>query len=199
MDIGEYLQKAREISAWLHGKVENSSLPTDKRTLMAVAVFQQVLDITDGIVILLETNYPGPALALARSMHEGYIIGVWLLKHASEESVENFEKRICPKIPTLIKEIGDDAETGGEFIKGMTELNISDFHNLTHGGMEHVKRRVSGSTIEPNYNEEELIRLIKIRNHYSMLITWFLVMLVNDKDAMKELLQKREEWNDVLL
>jgi hypothetical protein len=50
------------------------SVPNDKRSFMVVALFLQALDITDGIVILLVNNLSGPAFALARPMHEGYVL-----------------------------------------------------------------------------------------------------------------------------
>ena len=199
MDLNESLQKAKEISNWLHGKVNNISVSNDKRTVIALALLQQTLDVTDGIVILLENNLPGPAWALARPMHEGYIRGIWLLEHASEESVERFEAGICPKIPKLLKEIGIDPDTGGEFIKAMTDLNLSSFHDLTHGGMKHVIRRTTESAIKPNYSEEEILNLIKVRNQYSMLITCFILFVSNVPGSLEELLLKRDEWKDDLL
>ena len=198
MNISESLQNAKEISTWLHGSVNNISVPSDKRSTIALALLQQALDITDGINILIENNLPGPAFALARPMHEGYVRGVWLLAHASEESVGKFEEGKCPNFPELIKQIGDKPETGGAFIKGMTELNLSSFHDLTHGGMEHVIRRTTESSIEPNYAEEEILKLIKGRNKYCMLITCFILLLADDKDSMARLIEKRKEWNNAL-
>jgi hypothetical protein len=198
MDITEPLKTAKEIGIWVHGKTNNISVPNNKRTVRAVALLQQALDITDGVTILLENNLPGPALALARPMHEGYVRGVWLMDHASEDSLEKFEQGKCPNFPTLLNQIGDDPKTGGAFIKGMTDLNLKSFHDLTHGGMEHVVRRATDSAIEPNYSEDEIRGLLKARNKYSLLITCFLLLAANDPVAMEELLQKREEWKDAL-
>lgn len=194
MSISEDLHTAKEIGSWVHGKINDISVPNDKRTVMAVALLQQSLDITDAIIILLEHNLPGPAWALARPMHEGYVRGVWLLQHATDESVKKFEAGICPKFPELIKQIGDKPETGGAFIKGMTDLNLHSLHDLTHGGMEHIVRRTTGSAIEPNYSIDELKKLIKMRNQYASLIPCFLLQLANDLSAMEELLRKRREW-----
>ena len=198
MNFSESLRVAKEIGTWLHAKTNNISVPSDKRTVMAIAILQQTLDVADGIVVLIDNNLPGPAWALARPMHEGYVRGVWLLRHASDENVEKFESGKCPNFPALLKDIGDDPETGGEFIKGMTELNLKSFHDLTHGGMEHVTRRAKDSSIEPNYDEEEIINLIKMRNQYYMLITCFLIQLANEQGSMEELIQKREEWKNAL-
>jgi hypothetical protein len=198
MDISENLKKAKEIGTWLHGKANNFSVPNDKRTKMALALLQQALDVTDAIVILLDYNLPGPAWALARPMHEGYVRGVWLLEHASEDGVDKFEEGKCPNFPELLKQIGDDPKTGGAFIKGMTELNLSSFHDLTHGGMEHITRRYTESAIEPNYPEDEIINLIKMRNQYAMFITCFLLLMANDQASIEELIQKKEEWENAL-
>jgi hypothetical protein len=131
------LQKAKEIGAWVHGKTNDISIPRNKRNMMGSALLQQSLDVSDAIVILLEYRLPGPAWALARPMHEGYVRGVWLLEHASDESVDKFEFGFCPKSPELIKQIWDDPVSGEAFIKGMSDLNLNSFHDLTHGGMEH--------------------------------------------------------------
>jgi len=198
MDISENLKKAKEIGTWLHGKANNISVPNDKRTTMALALLQQAVDVTDAIIILLDYNLPGPAWALARPMHEGYVRGIWLLKHASADGIGKFEEGKCPSLPELSKQIGDNPETGGAFIEGMTELNRSSFNDLTHGGMEHITRRCTESAIEPNYSEDEIIKLIKMRNQYAMLITCFLLLMANDSASIEELIQKREEWENAL-
>lgn len=198
MDISKNLRMAKEIGAWLHGKTNKILVPSDKRTVMATSILQQALDVADGVVLLLDNNLPGPALALARPMHEGYVRGVWLLEHASTENLERFEAGKCPNFPSLLEDIGDAPETGGSFIKGMTDLNLKSFHDLTHGGMEHITRRATESAIEPNYSEEEIINLVKMRNQYYMLITCFLLQLANDQSSLEELIQKSEEWKDAL-
>jgi len=198
MGISEDLQKAKEIGAWVHEKTNEISIPRNKRNMMGAALLQQSLDVSDAIVILLEHNLPGPAWALARPLHEGYVRGVWLLEHASDESVDKFESGFCPKFPELLKQIGDAPGSGGAFITGMSDLNLSSFHDLTHGGMEHIIRRTTDSAIEPNYSSEEIERFICMRNQYSMLVCCFLLLLADDHRSMEQLLDKRREWKDAL-
>jgi hypothetical protein len=198
MKIEDALEIAREIGTWVHGQTNNSQVPNDRRTVMAVSVFQHVLDIADGIVVLIDNNLPGVALSLARSMHEGYTQGIWLIGSASEEQLDNYAKGICPKLQTLVKQIGDDPETGGAFIKGMTEKNIKDFNNLTHGGIEHVSRRTSEAAIEPNYNDEDILGLLKARNQYYMLTAFFLLTLMSKDAAVEELTQRQSKWQNAL-
>lgn len=198
MEISESIAKAKEIGEWIHGKTSDISIPSHKRTQIGAALLQQAMDIADAIVVLTERNLPGPAFSLLRPLHEAYTRAVWLLGHASDQNVEKFEQGKYPGFNDMLKDIGDNPETGGAFIKGMSELNREDFNGLTHGGMEHVFRRLSGSAIESKYPVEEIQRLIKVRNQYSSLMACFLLRLANDEDGMNQLLVKRDEWRDAL-
>lgn len=198
MGISEDIAKAKEIGTWVQNKTFNMHVPSDDRTRIAVALLQHALDITDAIILLIEKNVPSPAFSLFRPLHEVYTRGVWLLGHASEEDVEKFKNGRYPGFNDMIKGIGDNPETGGEFIKRMSNLNLKDFHGLTHGGMEHVLRRLNASAIEPNYPVEEVQKLIRVRNQYSSLIACFLLQLTRDENGLIELLEKRNEWRDAL-
>ncbi|MBL3559141.1 MULTISPECIES: DUF6988 family protein [Marinobacter] len=199
MTIEEALKVAREIGTWIHGQTDNSEVRNERRTIMAASAMQHVLDIADAIVVLIGENLQGVALTLARPLHEGYTQSVWLLTCATEEQLDKYSKGICPKLQTLVKQIGDDPETGGAFIKGMTEKNISDFNNLTHGGMAHTSRRSSEVGIEQNYGEEEIFALLKARNQYCMLTAFFLLTIMEKKNSLLELEKKRSEWESALL
>ncbi len=198
MDINASISKAKEIGTWVHGKTFNISVPSDKHTLMGASLLQHALDVTDAIIILLDQKLPGPAFALFRPLHEAYTRAVWLLQHASDEDVAKFEAGKYPGFKDMLRDIGDAPETGGAYIKGMSERNREDFHGLTHGGMEHVLRRVSTTAVEPNYPPEEIQKLLRARNQYSILSACFLLQLANDETGMNELLEKQNEWRDVL-
>jgi Family of unknown function (DUF5677) len=198
MCISESVAIAKEISVWIHAKTNDRSVPSNDRTRVGVALLQHALDISDAIILLVDGNLPGPAFSLFRPLHEVYTRGVWLLNHASDQDVEKFGNGKYPGFNDMLKDIGDDPETGGAFILGMSELNREDFHGLTHGGMEHVIRRITSTAIEPTYPVEEIEKLIKVRNQYSSLIACFLLQLAGDEDGMNQLAEKRNEWRDAL-
>ncbi|WP_415894367.1 DUF6988 family protein [Neptuniibacter sp. PT8_73] len=198
MNISENIGKAKEIGLWVHSKTSDITVPSDDRTRVGVALLQHALDIADSILLQFENNLPGPAFTLFRSLHEAYVRGVWLLEHASEDGVVKFIEGKPPGFKNMLNDIGSEPETGGQFIAGMSELNKDDFHGLTHGGMEHVIRRVTASAIEPNYPEEEILQLIKARNQYYMLCACFLLQIIDDEKGMSELLEKQKEWSSAL-
>lgn len=195
MNKAEALELAEKISVWIHSQTNNRQFKSERRLHISVRVFQHVLDLADGIVVLIDKNLPGVAWTLARPMHEGYIHAVWILNHAKEDHLDRFVKGICPKVTTLIKQIGDKPESGGAWIKGINELNTKAFHNLTHGGIEHLARRVSETAIEPQYGDEELVRLIILRNQYCIHIAAFLLVIMSNEVGLAELKEKQKDWD----
>ena len=157
---------------------------------MGFALFQQSLDIDDGIIVLLENNLPGPATALARPRFEGYVRGLWLLTAATDDAVVKFQNDKCPHFNVLIDQIGTDPETGGAWVKANADTNLKDFHDLTHGGMSHVRRRISDSFIEPDYPEEELISLVRFGLEIKVRIGVKILAWMQNKSALYQLNQR---------
>ena len=78
----------------------------------------------------------------------------------------------------------------------MTEKNIKDFNNLTHGGIEHIARRTCETAIEPNYSDKEILGLLRAQNQYYMLTAVFLLTLMGKDESVKQLTAKRNEWQN---
>ena len=198
MTVVEALKSAKIISTWIHEKTNKSRVAKEQRIVMSLAVFQQALDIADGMVVLIENRLPGPAWALARSLHESYVRGVWLLEYADHNQLENFSKGRCPTLTKLMKLIPDTPESGGAWIKGINQLNITSFHDLAHSGIEHVSRRVGAEVIEPNYPEAETVNILRIRNQYYVNIGAFILAVIQDEASLIELNDKTSEWKNAL-
>ncbi|MEQ1719738.1 MAG: hypothetical protein ABL887_01335 [Nitrosomonas sp.] len=160
MDLNKILGVAQDLSDEIHELTNGREYPNK----LGLALLQQSQDICDAIRILLEANLPGPAYALARPMRDAYVRGLWLLNHASDMEIEEFRKgEEQPGFGNLLKAIGNDEETGGAWIHKICEFNRQAFHDLTHGGIEHVERRTTIDSTEPNYPEDEQIRLMHVQ------------------------------------
>jgi hypothetical protein len=191
MTLKKELARAKDLAIWLHTQTNDVDLQnTDFKHRMGFALFQQSLDVDDGINVLLENNLPGPAMALARPRFEGYVRGLWLLRAATDDAVEKFQNGICPHFNVLMNQIGGDAETGGAWIKANADANLKDFHDLTHGGMSHVLRRVNAATIEPSYPERELISLVRFGLEIKVRIGVELLAWTQNESAINQLQQR---------
>lgn len=168
MSLSRILLISKELSIWLHQYTNESEFNNVlDREKWAICLWQQALDIEDGIGVLLESNLPGASLALARPLLECYVRGVWLLNAATDDQIEKFlsgENKYYSEfsISKLAKDIGNDAETGGAWINGIIDAHIKVLHDLTHGGTSHILTRCFSDTVEPSYPEDNLISLVQL-------------------------------------
>ena len=190
MALPALISQAKGLALWLHQHTNEKSVPNTARATTALAIFQHSMDTADGILILLDARLPGPALSLARPLFEGYVRGHWLLHWASDAEIDRFNDGICSKFPALLEAIGTEAESGGAWIQANKTANMTAFHNLTHGGSEHVKRRITSSAIEASYPEPELERLVKLGIEVRIRIGAELLSLIGNEVAIEELNQR---------
>lgn len=199
MNLTTELSQAKELGEWLHSNTNEIGFEyLSEKEEMSFSLFQHSIDIDDGIVLLLENNLPGPALALARPRFEAYVRGLWLLIGASDDSIEDTKNGNWPKFSTLINQIGSNPETGGAWIKANADVNLKDFHDLTHGGVSHITRRRTGSSIEPNYPVEELKALVVFGLEIKIRIGTELLARANLADANEELHHKATSIRNTL-
>jgi len=187
MALPALISQAKDLALWLHEHTNEKDVPNSIKATTSLAIFQLSMDIADAIVVLLGARLPGPALSLARPMFESYVRGHWLLHCASDTEVERFNNGICPKFPSLLKAIGTNAESGGAWIHANETANMTAFHNLTHGGSEHAKRRVTSTAIEPSYPEQELEGLVKFGIEVRIRIGAELLSLIGNELVIEEL------------
>jgi len=152
-----------------------------------MAISQLSLDLHDAIIVLLDAKLPGPALSLARPLFEGYVRSFWLLNCASDKEVNKFLNGKCPTLAKLVVAIENNAETGGAWIHANKNANLISFHNLTHGGSEHVRRRIMEDSVEPNYPEEELESLVNFGIEVRIRIGVEFFSQLNDEDGIEQL------------
>nr|MBI3612245.1 hypothetical protein [Nitrospirota bacterium] len=187
MLLAQRISQAKDLGIWLHERTNEKRFPDGIRERTSHAILQLTEDIVDAIIVLLEAQMPGPALSLARPLFEGYVRGFWLLKCASEEQVRAFLNGKCPNFPGLLAAIPKDAESGGAWIHANSEKNLKAFHDLTHGGSEHVKRRLRDDSVEPSYPEHELDSLLRLGNEIRVRIGVELLSRLNDGEGVEKL------------
>lgn len=187
MILSERIKQAKEFGVWLHGRTNGRMFSGGVRERTAHAITQLSEDVADAILVLLEAQLPGPALSLVRPLFEGYVRGYWLLHRASDAQVEEFITGRCPRFSGLLGAISEDGESGGAWIHANAESNLTAFHDLTHGGSEHVKRRVLEDSVEPAYPESELASLVELSNEVRIRIGAEMLARIGDEGSLVEL------------
>ena len=152
-----YVEDSKAITIWLQKKLDGIKIASDERTRTVAGCFNTVLEHQVAISILLENRLYGSAFALARSMFEGYVRGIWLNKCATDAEVTRFLKgRLDPTFQQLIKDIEkEDGYTVG-VISNAKKAGWTTLNGFTHTGSVQVTRRNSEDFIESNYPESDI-------------------------------------------
>ena len=197
--IDQAISQAKDLGGWLHEKTNGRNFLAKGTYIWGVCLLQHSLDVADAIIILLERDRPGPAWTLARPLLESFVRGIWILHCASDEQVENFRKGKCPPRPKLLEAMDDhdEAKPHADWIREQTE-NKNIFNDFTHGGIEHVLRRITendeknphGTVVEPNYQQQDLKYLVGLGTEVYIRVGWELFFLMKDSEAIRELSEK---------
>jgi hypothetical protein len=191
-DLLDQVRKSKALSRWLHAQTHSAAIDVRQREAVALATLQQSLDIDDAIAILLEDRMPGPAWALARPLFESYVRGLWLLHFASDEQIEKFLDGKCPPLSKLATKIGTAPETGAAWVNAYSK-NLHDLHDLTHGGVQHFRRRIADGELRPNYPKAELLNLVILCIEVQIRVGAELLTLTNNMVAMETLMSLAKE------
>ena len=199
--LADAIAKAKCLSNWLHEQINEGKFEADRQQHWGSALLQHSWEVSDAIVSLLDRNLPGPSWSLARPLCESFVRGIWILHCASDEDMERFRQGEPPGFPKLLEGISShrDASLHVAWLRA-TSANRDVFHDFTHGGIEHVLRRVGEDMVGPRYPERELEYLIGLSIEVYLRVGWELLSLTGDAEAKRQLLEKVEsEWERPVL
>ena len=194
--LAESIAKAKGLSRWLYERTNREWFEARRPQQWGTALLQHSWEVADAIVTLLESDLPGPAWNLSRSLCESFVRGIWILHCASDEDLERFGHGKCPNTPDLLKAISrqNKASLHSEWLRA-TSANRDVLHGFTHGGIEHVMRRIGESVVEPRYPESELEYLVGLCTEVYLRIGCELLSLMGDAGAKRELVERVDaEW-----
>lgn len=168
--IDQVLSSAMGLNSWLWENLEGMDIPKGKKTRLAVACLDQVIEHQLSICTLVKHNLCGSAFALVRPLFEGYIRGVWLMNCASDTEVELYymDKRL-PEFGELVKRVETISGFESGILDGVKQNSWSAMCSYTHSGVMQTSRRLTKNTIEPNYKTEEVVEVLKFSGSFAIL------------------------------
>ena len=172
-------------------QIDGLEVSSDERMRLSAGCLDMALEHQKAIVLLVANKLYGSAFSLARLIFEAYVRGVWLQLCASESEIEKYKNDKLEKyFSTLIQEIENcDGFEEGILSAAKTENWIA-MNSFTHSGYLQAVRRNKEETIEPNYNDEEIIELLNVANALGMLSALQLALLAGKKELANEMLKK---------
>lgn len=170
-DVAAVLQSAQQLVTWIAERQDGLEIKSDNATRVPGVLFDLCLEHHVGIVQLVTSRINGSAFALIRSQFESLVRGLWLSLSATADEVQEFveKDRLLPKFGEMLDVIEQHADLGDKVLSHYKIEGWKAMNGYTHGGMHQVARRVKTASIEPNYQPEEIIEVLKSSGLFALL------------------------------
>lgn len=131
--------------------------PDDKRTVMTIAMVDQLIEHHGAILLLIRSGKVGSAFALARPVVEGMYRGLWINFCATDEQLQKFDD--TDELPRTMKELADEIDAkylGDGFFADLKQRSWKALCSYAHNGMLQLARRFTGHQLKPAYSDGEI-------------------------------------------
>lgn len=192
--VGKALAEARERDSWIDQKLRGIELKGDHRHRIPAQLFDLAIEHHASTVELLSARLYASGFALVRCAFECLIRGAWLHYCATDEELEIFvnEDRV-PKISPMIEALEKKEEFAGGFLSKWKEDGWNAMNGYTHGGIHQVSRRMQGNYIEPTFEDEALLEVIRFTGGMAILALGRVAAMAGNQELWEEASAKMGE------
>ena len=185
------IRKSESLIQWMDQKIDGLEISSDDRTRISAACFDIALEHQKSIVLLIAHSLFGSAFSLVRILFEAYIRGLWIGKCATDKEIEDFKKnKLAKTFATLIEEIEQqDGFQEGVLSRAKT-ATWKAMSSYTHSGFFQSVRRNKDETIEPNYDDDEILEVLGFSDSIGMLTALQIALISGKVELANDLLEK---------
>lgn len=187
-DVAAVLQSAQQLMIWIAERQDGLEIKTDNATRVPGVLLDLCLERHVGIVQLVTSRINGSAFALIRSQFESLVRGLWLHLCATADELNEFVEK--DRLPLNFGEMLDVIEQHADFgDKVLSQYKIEGWkamNGYTHGGTHQIARRVKAASIEPNYQPEEIIEVLKASGLFALLALLQIGRLAHNEKMIAE-------------
>ena len=188
------IEHSEKLIQWIDSKIDGLTFVSDDRSRIVAGCFDIALEHQKAIIILLARQMYGSAFSLLRLLFEAYVRGLWLQHCANENEIEKLKNgRIDKTFGNLIKDIEKNEGYQGGVLSKAKKAGWNKTNCFTHSGFSQVVRRNTESSIEPNYDSEEIKEAMDFTNAIGLLTSLELSFLTKNEALSLEILEKTKE------
>jgi Family of unknown function (DUF6988) len=190
------IEQSEKLIQWADKKIDGLEFKVDGRKEIVAGSLDVALEHQKAIILLIAKEYYGSAFSLIRVIFETYVRSLWLNYCASDKDLEKFKKnKLNKKFYQLVEEVEKIEGYKGGTISKAKKAGWKAMNSFTHSGYTQVERRFGASSIEPNYDTEEIDEAINFTNATGLLCCMEISFLTGNESFSKELLEKIKEIN----
>lgn len=155
------LAKSEALINWLDSKIDGLAVPASDRTRLAGGCIDAAMEHHKAVVLLVANRLYGSALAMVRPTFEAYLRGAWLHQCADSGNLDRFKVgKLELKMGTVIADLeATPSFECGTLLKAK-KAGWTKMCDFTHTGVQQAIRRNKQESIEPDYDDSELIEAL---------------------------------------
>lgn len=191
MKIENNIRKSEALIQWMDRKIDGLEISSEDRSRISASCFDVALEHQKAIVLLIANKLVGSAFSLARILFEAYIRGLWISRCANDKEIGDFKKNKLEKtFDTLIQEIEQEDGFKEGILSRAKAANWKAMNSYTHSGFFQSVRRNKEKTIEPNYDEDEILEILGFSDAIGMLTALQIALMAGNVALANDLLEK---------
>lgn len=189
------ITNSERLIKWLDKRIDGLEFPSNDRSRIVAGCFDIALEHQKAVVLLIANKLIGSAFSLIRIQFESYVRGLWLTHCASDKEIKKFKNNKLEKyFGELIADIEKIEGYSGGTLSKTKKAGWNAMNSFTHSGFSQIVRRNTESTIEPNYDKEEIDEAIDFANAIGILSCLEISFLTGNNELSMELMKKIEEY-----
>lgn len=170
-DVALVLQSAQQLVFWIAERQDGLEIKTHDVARIPGVLLDLCMEHHAGIVHLVAGRVSGSAFALIRPQFEALVRALWLNVCATPEQLKTFldDDELPLNFGQMIDAVEKHDHFDDKILSGIKGRVWHAMHGYTHGGMHQIARRVKGGSIEPNYEPEEIIEVLKASGLFALM------------------------------
>jgi hypothetical protein len=166
----DHIKQSEELARWLDRRIDGVEVPSDLRFRLAGGCLDMALEHHKAVILLVSRALYGSAFSIMRLMLEAYVRGVWLHQCGSDDDLKTFvEERFGRTFATLVNDVEKLESFSDGVLSAAKRQSWNIMCSFTHTGIRQVVRRNKDTTLEPDYDEVELLEALDFVNAIALM------------------------------
>ena len=184
---------SEKLIQWADSKIDGLEVSSDDRPRIVASCLDVALEHQKAVILLIANKLYASA-ALIRLLFEAYVRGLWFNYCANDKEIEKFKKdKMNKEVGKLIEDIEKIDGYNIGTLSSAKKAGWKAMNSFTHSGFNQIVRRNTESTIEPNYEIEEIEEAINFTNAIGLLSCLEISFLAKKEELSIEILEKIKE------
>lgn len=191
-DVAATILSGKKLINWIASKQDGFEIKKGKSARISATLLDLALEHHAGIVHLLDARIYGSAFALLRVEFEAFIRATWLQLCATPDELADFERNDTLNLTfgQMINAIEQHQDFQYKVLSVLKQNAWRAMNGYTHGGLHQVVRRMKNGNIQPNYEPEEVVEVLKASGYLALQSLLQIARLAENTDLEEEIIKK---------